>query len=620
MNREVFDAIDRAFQPASLERIARAIAEIERTFCYRRFADSAACCAEELRAAGLADVQLIAAPADGRTTNLDFTMPQAWDVEGASLEVIMPGGAPVPLIDYRANPLAVANRCAPTPPGGIVAEVIGAWQLRAQPRAAGQLVYTGGQPPASLRAEAAAKGALGLISDFSPARDLAPGETYWINGWGFPGWYDTREDRPLLCYSITPQKGEFLRSLLMRGPVRVQARADTRLYDGSIYTVTGLLPGQQEREVVLLAHIYEPFVCDDAMGAAAAIEIARLLAALTAEGALPALEYGVRVLISMERYGFAHYFAQAPARERAMLGIDLDCLGLSPAQTGEAIEVRASPAVTPFWGDALLWQLAQRRLSSRPLAPARGNLSDDTWISDPTVGIPSQWVWTRVGATHHSSLWFREEANDWPLASEVSRMIAGYVAALAAPSASDLDVFCSALLQGMEEDAEAQRRAWAGMRLSASAAQRQLGYFMEWQAGRIDSLARAYPSCAVAPLRQRLAALGDALAQACAACAAPEPTPSPIAARARTLVPRRRTVGVVFSQARIPLPERMGGDYERALSWADGTRDLWELAERVQWDGGGSTEDDWLEPFIRYCELLARYGYIELVERAAPNP
>ena len=118
----------------------------------------------------------------------------------------------------------------------------------------------------------------------------------------------------------------------------------------------------------------------------------------------------------------------------------------------------------------------------------------------------------------------------------------------------------------------------------------------------------------VASPRSRLAALREALSAGFAAGAqAPELARGAAAARARRLVPRRRTVGMPFSQARIPPEERMPGNYEQALNWMDGRRNLWEIAERVRWDGGGSTDDAWLEPFIGYCELLARYGYLEFV-------
>jgi len=130
-------AVAQEFRSDNLRRKAERIAAIEKTFCYSRFAESAGYCYEQLRAAGLAEVELIKLPADGRTAYMDFIMPQAWDAEDAELEVIEPGATSLPLIDYKAMPLSLANRCAPTPPEGIIAEVITVEQRQQMESAAG---------------------------------------------------------------------------------------------------------------------------------------------------------------------------------------------------------------------------------------------------------------------------------------------------------------------------------------------------------------------------------------------------------------------------------------------------------------------------------------------------
>lgn len=614
-------AIEREFRPQDFMAHVARIAAIEKTFCYSRFAESAAYCHDQLRAAGLADAHFIELPADGQTTHMDFTMPQAWDAEAAELEIVAPGEAPIPLIDYPAMPLALANRCAPTPPEGVIAEVITAQQLRQMDSAADKLVYTEGQHASALRHEVAVKGALGMIADFSPAREVAPDETYWINGWCSPGWYQTREHRPLVCFSISPAKGAILKERLGRGPVRVRALARTRIYDGVIRTITGLIPGRQAREIVLLAHIYEPFPSDDAVGAAALIEIGRTLTALIAKGALPTPDVGIRLLIGMERYGFAHYFQGEQARARALLGISMDAISLSPEKMGAPIEVRFSPASLPFWGDLLLWRMANQLLAGRPLVAQWGNLSDDTFISDRTIGVPSQWLWTRVGPYHHSSAWFRDEMNDWPLGAKIARLIAAYVCTMAMAAPGDVERLQELTMQGIVDEALAQQRRWsealAQGALTAQEARRQVGFYGEWQEGRIASLATMYPAADVAPLREQLAALqGQVLADLALSCAGEEPALSALQAEARSMVPVRKGLGMPFSQARIPLAERMSASYEQALNWADGQRSLLEIAERVRWETGTAKDDAWLGQFMAYCRLMEKYGYLDIAQRA----
>jgi len=620
MVEKISGLIEREFRPDQMEKMTRHIAAIEKTFCYARFAESAHYCYEQMQAAGLRDLRLTELSADGETAYLDFIMPQAWDATDAELAIIESDGSATPLLDYRKMPLSLANRCAPTPQGGLIAEVITATQLHQANDATGKLVYTEGGHPSSLRAEAAAKGAIGLISDRLPAKDIAPDETYWINGWCGPGWYQSKQDPSLTCFSISPTMGKRMSERLAQGAVRVQARADTRLYDGAIYTVEGLIPGQSEREIVLLAHIYEPFPGDDAIGAAALIEIARTLTALIARGELPTPRLGIRFLIGMERYGFAEYWQRKEARQRAVLGISMDAIGLSPAMTKDAIEVRFSPASMPFWGDLLLWEMARKILAGYPLASAAGNLSDDTFFSDSTIGVPSQWVWTRVGHTHHSSLWFYEEANDWPLGAAIARLIAGYVADMATAGAKDVKRYCDVVHRGVAEDIQEAKVRWAEKvragQMSTAQAQRQARFLLEWEQGRIRSLGTMFPQSDVAQLEEQLITLGKAafsdLADSVAA-STDEPL-SPTAEKAKEMILPRRSLGMPFSQARIPLAERMAGDYEQALNWADSNRSLYEIAVQTQCETGQIIDDAWLARFMDYCQLMARYGYLAITE------
>jgi hypothetical protein len=628
-------AIAREFSPQHLEALTRRIAGIEHTGSYERFAESAAYCAQEMRKAGLVDVEEIAALADGVTTHMDFTMPQAWEADDAELAVVEPVASAQPLIDYASMPLCLANRCAPTPPEGVLAEVISTEELWKRESAVGMLVYTGGkflqqwQPTDgnpklcmnSLRAVAAAKGALGLISDYSPAREMDPEATYWINGWGTPGWYLTREDKPLCCFSITPIKGALLADLLSRGPVRVFARVRSRLYDGSIKTVTALIPGRQQREIVLMAHIYEPFMGDDAIGAAALIEIGRTLTALQKQAILPPLEFGIRLLIGMERYGFAAYFEQEKRRKRVLLGINMDAIALPPALTKSTVEVRLSPPSMPFWGDLLLHAMAQEELAAYPTATVPGNLSDDTFISDRTIGIPSHWVWTRVGATHHSSLWLREDFNDWQLGGTIARLIATYAARLASATNDDAESLVEMTAQGIAEEGAVKMREWNEAlqqdRLSPRQVIRQSAQWLLWQQGRIESLGGMFPGADLNKAQDVVTGLEASLQGILADRPAADVPLGPFTVEARRFVLRRASLGMPDSQARIPREERIAETYEQALNWADGTRSLAEIAALTQPLATPAEEEEWLARFIRYCLLMAKYGYLEMEERKA---
>ena len=72
---------------------ARAIHSMDRYFTFASFHDSARYSAERLRAAGVSSVEIIEAPADGCSIYGDWMMPLAWEVAGATFDVIYPGGA-----------------------------------------------------------------------------------------------------------------------------------------------------------------------------------------------------------------------------------------------------------------------------------------------------------------------------------------------------------------------------------------------------------------------------------------------------------------------------------------------------------------------------------------------
>jgi len=401
--------------------------------------------------------------------------------------------------------------------------------------------------------------------------------------------------------------------------VRVRAVARTRLYDGSIDTVTGFLPGQQEREIVLLAHIYEPFPSDDAVGAAALIQMGRALTQIASRRRANQPRLGVRVVISMERYGFAHYWEQEEARRRALLAVSMDAISLNPERMGAPIEVRASALSLPFWGDWLLRDMARTRLAHRPVAHVWGNLSDDTFPSDRTIGVPTQWVWTRVGPYHHSSAWLRDEMNDWNVGAEIARLICAYTATLAWADREDAARFISLAREGLATELDEAAARWTAAlhsgALTAEEARQQASYTVEWEQERIRSLSNMFPAVDTRPLMEQVAQFeGGPVASLLATGPAGSRALSAVQEAARRLVPSRATLGMPFSQARIPMAERMSGSYEQPLNWVDGYRDLLEVADRYAWEAAKPVDDAWLSRFIDYVRLMARYGYLALEE------
>src|SRR3954452_4899464 len=104
----------------------RTIWEVDRWFTFPKFEETAKNVAAIMRRAGLEDVEIGNAPADGVTQAGFWTEPLAWDVHVGTLEIVEPQLPPEQrmLADYQKVPSSVCMWSGPTPAGGVVAEVV----------------------------------------------------------------------------------------------------------------------------------------------------------------------------------------------------------------------------------------------------------------------------------------------------------------------------------------------------------------------------------------------------------------------------------------------------------------------------------------------------------------
>ena len=112
--------------PDQAARDVKAIWETDRWFTFPKFEETAKNVAAIMRRAGLEDVEIGSPPADGVTQGGFWTMPLAWDVKVGTLEIVEPA---VPadqrvLADYQKIPASICMWSGPTPPGGVVTEVV----------------------------------------------------------------------------------------------------------------------------------------------------------------------------------------------------------------------------------------------------------------------------------------------------------------------------------------------------------------------------------------------------------------------------------------------------------------------------------------------------------------
>ena len=229
----VIEQVGRAYRSAEAMRVMGDVYAGDRYFTFPRFHETAEYLKNWMLKAGLSNVELVETPADGVSQFGYWTMPLAWDVRSARLEILddsVPAAARV-LADYEKVPSSLGMWSGPTAPEGITAEVVEVKKSDVRNLAKidlrGKLALTEDNP-ANIKWLLVKAGALGAINTFTENPGLADGRQ-WINAWGDDGWAFTKRSTPLLSFSITPHQTALMRSLLARGPVRVNAATLMRL-------------------------------------------------------------------------------------------------------------------------------------------------------------------------------------------------------------------------------------------------------------------------------------------------------------------------------------------------------------------------------------------------------
>jgi hypothetical protein len=608
-----------AVEPDRALQTMRRVWETDRWFTFPKFRETAEYLKSAMMAAGLRQVELLEAPADGVSRVGFWTMPLAWDVKQARLEIVAPASSPEfrVLADYQAVPASLGMWSGPTPPAGVTAEVIELQKASDLERldVKGKLVLTA-QNPSGFKWLLARKGALGAINAFTENPELRDGRQ-WINAWGDNGWAFIKGSAPLLCFSISPRQSGYLRGLLRKGPVHVKATVDSRYYAGGYPLVTGLLPGASpEEEVLTLGHTSEQGAHDNATGVAAMVESLTTLNHLIESGKLPRPRRTIRILAMPEVYGSLHYAQTYPDRiRRTVAAMCVDTPAAPYELAGTEYTFYMNPHVAKSYTDALVLRVADAWLGRlRPPRPhhwAEFMTGTDTWLAEPKVGIPTVWPYSGTGVHSHHNSDDRPESVD-------SRSLRD----LAAINASFLYFVASAGEPEARWLAEiALDRGYQQVLASRAKGLHQIAYSVDRESEAVLSALRLVPADhrtaareSLQPLLDHLRRFGeDQSARVRAVEVSPSPAPDPQLAETAGMVVVRKRMGT------IPLddlaPDRREGYPSGAwdsipiiaLYWCDGRRNLAEVIRLTRLELGPVKFD-----FVGYFRFLERQGYVEI--------
>lgn len=626
---------------------------------FSRFRESADYLRAKMTALGLHNVEVLPAPADGVSQFGWWTMPLAWDVKSATLEIVEPSARPGMrvLCDYKKEPASLIQWSGPTAPGGITADVIQLNSTRISDLAGldvkGKMILV--KVPVDLSERGALKatlyrmGAAGIISDYTENEDLRDGH-YWVNAWGDMGWGFTKTSSPMVGFSVTPRQGEYLRGLLARGvKVRVHAVVDSRYYSGSYFSVTGVIPGAaSDEEVLELGHGFEVGAQDNSTGQAGMLEAIAAVNRAIEAGRLPRPQRTIRILTFAEDYGSSQYIAAHMDRMKRTIGaIHLDV----PAGNNDvlgAYSFAVTPDVSRSYHDALVMRVAETYYAGRHRVPllVPYSATSDSYLSDPMIGVPTIAVRGSSGPTpvHHNSEDTLDRVDPRSL-EDLSSVVGAYLYYLAGVGTEDVpwlagitldqsyrnalhaaDPYLDGILAAQSVGALGRELYWSLAKIGYNAGRDREAVLSTLRVAAPGDRGKMRDSLA-APLKsiqhfaaeqcerlQHAADLRAGLLHADVPVKVSAPKADPRRADAASFIVRRKRFGPITLDD-LPLDQRAGFPGFaaqpaplRLIYWCDGKRTAAEVIQLIELEQGPMDFD-----FVGYFKMLARHGYVDLL-------
>jgi len=301
---------------------------------------------DRLRDAGLAEVEIISLPADGRIFYGTQRSRPGWNARFAELwdgreRVASWADQPISLAQDSVSGRAEAD---------LVDVGAGTAESDYQGKEVrGRLVLTSSQPGAIQELAVGRFGAAGIISWAQNQRTAWWGEDESLVRWGH---LDTFAAHPTFAFMVSPARARAWQERLRRGePVRLRAEVDAGQSPSAYLIPTAIVPGRdRQHEIVFSCHLDHPSpgANDNASGCAGELEIARTLARLVRSGALPQPARTIRFLWPPEVEGtIALLNARPEFARRTLATIHLDMIGGNSEITKSVLRVYGSPPSLP---------------------------------------------------------------------------------------------------------------------------------------------------------------------------------------------------------------------------------------------------------------------------------
>ena len=310
---------------------------------------------DRAREYGLAEVEILELPADGKVFYGTQRSRPAWDVDFAELwEQRQDGGAWVDaerIASWEARPIVLAQDSAG---GEAAAELVdvGAGNAEANYNdedVRGKLVLTSSQPGAVYAVAMDQLGAAGIVSY---AQNQMTG--WWKEDGTLVRWghLNTFPAPKTFAFMVSLRQARAWQGKLAAGqPVRLRASVKAGQHPGAYSIATAVIPGaDRAHEIVLSCHLdhQRPGANDNASGCSSILEAARTLAKLVREGKIAPPRRTIRFVWPPEIEGTISLLNARPdLAARALAVIHMDMVGGDAEITKAVFHVTRSPKSLP---------------------------------------------------------------------------------------------------------------------------------------------------------------------------------------------------------------------------------------------------------------------------------
>ncbi|MBQ1508122.1 MAG: DUF4910 domain-containing protein [Erysipelotrichaceae bacterium] len=252
------------------------------------------------------------------------------------------------------------------------------------------------------------KGALGIVTDYimeTPDRkrsDLYDSLTYTSY------WHThSKDEKERRGFVLSPKTGDALAALCLKKReegtlLKVKPHIDSSLYNGHIEIVEITIPGKDDKNVYLSAHLCHPrSSCNDnASGTSAALEAMNVLNSLIREGKIERPRHNIICTLVPEFTGTFAYLSDHIDYEKGLGGLNMDMVGGRQNRTYGPITLTKTPYALPSMINEMTMAALENAgreatsLQGEAIALTNSRIeghiggSDHAVYCDPLIGIP----------------------------------------------------------------------------------------------------------------------------------------------------------------------------------------------------------------------------------------